>query len=78
MSIIAFKIAEHNRCHAAVNINIDGFQLTHMVELLKCPPGRGQPVPSAVCSPRDASSCKTVTMGAFAMSTTYGDHESQR
>ena len=69
LSIQAFKIAEHKDVNLPVCVNIDGFQLTHMVEPLEFPeqelvdkflPTR---VPYATLHP-----AKPVTMGAFAMS----------
>jgi len=69
LSIQAFKIAEHKDVNLPVCVNIDGFQLTHMVEPLEFPeqelvdkflPMR---VPYATLHP-----AKPVTMGAFAMS----------
>ena len=69
MSIIAFKIAEHKDVMLPVNVNIDGFQLTHMVEPFEMPSkeevDRFLPpfVPHATLHP-----AKPVTMGAFAMS----------
>ena len=69
MSIIAFKIAEHKDVMLPVNINIDGFQLTHMVEPFEMPSqeevNKFLPpfVPHATLHP-----AKPVTMGAFAMS----------
>ena len=69
LSIQAFKIAEHKDVNLPVCVNIDGFQLTHMVEPLELPdqdlvnkflPMR---VPYATLHPS-----KPVTMGAFAMS----------
>jgi len=69
LSIQAFKIAEHKDVNLPVCVNIDGFQLTHMVEPLELPdqelvdkflPPR---VPYATLHP-----AKPVTMGAFAMS----------
>ncbi len=69
VSIQAFKIAEHKDVNLPVCVNIDGFQLTHMVEPLEFPdqelvdkflPPR---VPYATLHPS-----KPVTMGAFAMS----------
>jgi pyruvate ferredoxin oxidoreductase alpha subunit len=68
LSIQAFKIAEHKDVNLPVCVNIDGFQLTHMVEPVECPdqelvdkflPPR---VPFATLHPS-----KPVTMGAFAM-----------
>ncbi|HQI24132.1 MAG TPA: transketolase C-terminal domain-containing protein [Smithella sp.] len=69
MSIIAFKIAEHKDVMLPVNVNIDGFQLTHMVEPFEMPSkeevDRFLPpfVPHATLHP-----AKPVTIGAFAMS----------
>jgi pyruvate ferredoxin oxidoreductase alpha subunit len=69
LSIQAFKIAEHKDVNLPVCVNIDGFQLTHMVEPLEFPdqelvdkflPPR---VPYATLHPS-----RPVTMGAFAMS----------
>ena len=69
ISIQAFKIAEHKDVQLPVCVNIDGFQLTHMVEPVEFPeqelvdkflPTR---VPYATLHPS-----KPVTMGAFAMS----------
>jgi pyruvate ferredoxin oxidoreductase alpha subunit len=69
LSIQAFKIAEHKDVNLPVCVNIDGFQLTHMVEPVEFPdqelvdkflPPR---VPYATLHPD-----KPVTMGAFAMS----------
>jgi len=69
LSIQAFKIAEHKEVNLPVCVNIDGFQLTHMVEPLEFPdqelvnkflPPR---IPYATLHPS-----KPVTMGAFAMS----------
>lgn len=68
LSIQAFKIAEHKNVLLPVCVNIDGFQLTHMVEPLEFPdqelvnkflPPR---IPYATLHP-----AKPVTMGAFAM-----------
>jgi pyruvate ferredoxin oxidoreductase alpha subunit len=69
MSIIAFKIAEHKDVMLPVNINIDGFQLTHMVEPVEIPTQEEVDkflppfVPHATLHP-----AKPVTMGAFSMS----------
>jgi pyruvate ferredoxin oxidoreductase alpha subunit len=69
MSIIAFKIAENKNVMLPVNVNIDGFQLTHMVEPFEMPSqeevNKFLPpfVPHATLHP-----AKPVTMGAFAMS----------
>jgi pyruvate ferredoxin oxidoreductase alpha subunit len=69
VSIQAFKIAEHKDVNLPVCVNIDGFQLTHMVEPVEFPeqelvdkflPVR---VPFASLHPSNP-----VTMGAFAMS----------
>jgi pyruvate ferredoxin oxidoreductase alpha subunit len=68
VSIQAFKIAEHKDVNLPVCVNIDGFQLTHMVEPVEFPeqelvdkflPAR---IPFATLHPS-----KPVTMGAFAM-----------
>jgi pyruvate ferredoxin oxidoreductase alpha subunit len=69
LSIQAFKIAEHKDVMLPVCINIDGFQLTHMVEPLEMPTQEEVDkflppfVPHATLHP-----AKPVTMGAFAMS----------
>jgi pyruvate ferredoxin oxidoreductase alpha subunit len=69
VSIQAFKIAEHKDVNLPICVNIDGFQLTHMVEPVEFPdqelvdkflPAR---VPFATLHPDNP-----VTMGAFAMS----------
>lgn len=68
LSIQAFKIAEHKDVMLPVCVNIDGFQLTHMVEPLEVPSkeevNQFLPpfVPHATLHP-----AKPVTMGAFAM-----------
>jgi pyruvate ferredoxin oxidoreductase alpha subunit len=69
LSIQAFKIAEHKDVMLPVCVNIDGFQLTHMVEPLEIPEyeevAKFLPpfVPHATLHP-----AKPVTMGAFTMS----------
>lgn len=69
LSIAAFKIAEHKDVMLPVSINIDGFQLTHMVEPFEMPTQEEVNeflppfVPHATLHPS-----KPVTMGAFAMS----------
>ena len=69
MSILSFKIAEHKDVMLPVNVNIDGVQLTHMVEPFEMPTqeevNQFLPpfVPHATLHPS-----KPVTMGAFAMS----------
>lgn len=69
LSIQAFKIAEHKDVMLPVSINIDGFQLTHMVEPVEMPTQEEVDsflppfVPHATLHP-----AKPVTMGAFAMS----------
>lgn len=74
MSIIAFKIAEHRDVMLPVNFNIDGFQLTHMVEPFEMPSqeevNQFLPpfVPHATLHP-----AKPVTMGAFAMSDYFAE-----
>lgn len=69
LQVQAFKIAEHRDVNLPVCINIDGFQLTHMVEPLEFPeqelvdkflPAR---IPYASLHPD-----LPLTMGAFAMS----------
>jgi pyruvate ferredoxin oxidoreductase alpha subunit len=74
LSIQAFKIAEHKDVMLPVNVNIDGFQLTHMVEPVEMPTqeevDRFLPpfVPHATLHP-----AKPVTMGAFAMSDYFAE-----
>ena len=69
LSIQAFKIAEHKDVMLPVCVNIDGFQLTHMVEPVEMPSQEDVDkflppfVPHATLHP-----AKPVTMGAFAMS----------
>ena len=69
LSIAAFKIAEHKDVMLPVSVNIDGFQLTHMVEPFEMPSQEEVDeflppfVPHATLHPS-----KPVTMGAFAMS----------
>ncbi|HPY07087.1 MAG TPA: transketolase C-terminal domain-containing protein [Smithellaceae bacterium] len=69
LSIAAFKIAEHKDVMLPVSVNIDGFQLTHMVEPFEMPTQEEVNeflppfVPHATLHPS-----KPVTMGAFAMS----------
>ena len=69
MSIQAFKIAEHQNVMLPVCVNIDGFQLTHMVEPVEMPSQEEVDqflppfAPHATLHP-----AKPVTMGAFAMS----------
>ncbi len=69
LSIAAFKIAEHKDVMLPVSVNIDGFQLTHMVEPFEMPTQEevneflSPFVPHATLHPS-----KPVTMGAFAMS----------
>lgn len=69
LSIHAFKIAEHKDVMLPVCVNIDGFQLTHMVEPVELPTQEEVDeflppfVPHATLHP-----AKPVTMGAFAMS----------
>ena len=69
LSIAAFKIAENKDVMLPVSINIDGFQLTHMVEPFEMPTQEEVNeflppfVPHATLHP-----AKPVTMGAFAMS----------
>ncbi|PKN04402.1 MAG: pyruvate ferredoxin oxidoreductase [Deltaproteobacteria bacterium HGW-Deltaproteobacteria-1] len=74
MSIMSFKIAEHKDVMLPVNVNIDGFQLTHMVEPFEMPTqeevNQFLPpfVPHATLHPS-----KPVTMGAFAMSDYFAE-----
>lgn len=69
LTIQAYKIAEHKDVMLPVCINIDGFQLTHMVEPVELPDqelvDKFLPpfTPHATLHP-----AKPVTMGAFAMS----------
>ena len=69
LSIQAFKIAEHKDVMLPVCVNIDGFQLTHMVEPVEMPSQEDVDkflppfVPHATLHP-----AKPVTMGVFAMS----------
>jgi pyruvate ferredoxin oxidoreductase alpha subunit len=69
LSIQAFKIAEHQNVMLPVCVNIDGFQLTHMVEPVEMPSQEEVDqflppfAPHATLHP-----AKPVTMGAFAMS----------
>ena len=69
LSIQAFKIAEHKDVMLPVSVNIDGFQLTHMVEPVEMPTQEEVDqflppfMPHATLHP-----AKPVTMGAFAMS----------
>jgi len=69
LSIQAFKIAEHKDVNLPVCVNIDGFQLTHMVEPLEFP---DQELVDKFLPPRASFATlhpsKPVTMGAFAMS----------
>jgi len=68
LSIQAFKIAEHKDVNLPVCVNIDGFQLTHMVEPLEFPE---QELVDKFLPPREPFATlhpsKPVTMGAFAM-----------
>lgn len=74
LSIQAFKIAEHKDVMLPVNVNIDGFQLTHMVEPVELPSQEEVDkflppfVPHATLHP-----AKPVTMGAFAMSDYFAE-----
>ena len=68
LSIQAFRIAEDQDVMLPVNVNIDGFQLTHMVEPVEMPTQEEVDqflppfVPHATLHPS-----KPVTMGAFSM-----------
>lgn len=72
MMIQAFKIAEHRDVQLPVNVNIDGFQLTHMVEPLEMPDQKEVDKflppykPYATLHPD-----KPVSMGTFAMNDVY-------
>lgn len=72
MQVQAFKIAEHEDVRLPVNVNIDGFILTHMVEAMEMPDqeevDRFLPPyePLATLHPD-----KPLTMGAFAGSDIY-------
>jgi len=72
MMIQAFKIAEHRDVQLPVNVNIDGFQLTHMVEPMEMPDqaevDKFLPplVPYATLHPD-----RPVSMGTFAMNDVY-------
>ncbi len=72
MMIQAFRIAEHPDVQLPVNVNIDGFQLTHMVEPMFMPDqeevDRFLPplVPYATLHPD-----RPVSMGTFAMNDVY-------
>ena len=72
LSIQSFKIAEHKDVLLPVCINIDGFQLTHMVEPIEFPE---QELVDKFLPPREPYATlhpgKPVTMGAFAMSDYY-------
>ncbi|MDI6738752.1 MAG: transketolase C-terminal domain-containing protein [Candidatus Edwardsbacteria bacterium] len=68
MTIQAFKIAEHKNVLLPINVNLDGFQLSHMVEPMEMPSqeevNRFLPdyVPHATLHPD-----RVVTMGALGM-----------
>ena len=74
MTIQAFRIAEHRDVMLPVNVNMDGFQLTHVVEPLEMPEqsevDKFLPayIPYATLHPD-----KPVTMGAFAAPDTYNE-----
>jgi len=74
LSIQAFKIAEHRDVMLPVCINIDGFQLTHMVEPVEMPSQEEVDnflppfAPHATLHP-----ARPVTMGAFAMSDYFAE-----
>ncbi len=69
LSIQSFKIAEHKDVNLPICVNIDGFQLTHMVEPVEFP---DQELVNKFLPPRESFATlhpsKPVTMGAFAMS----------
>lgn len=68
MTIQSFKIAEHKDVMLPVSLNIDGFQLTHMVEPIEFPT---QKEVNKFLPDRKLSATlhpdKPITMGAFAM-----------
>lgn len=74
LSIQAFKIAEHKDVMLPVCVNIDGFQLTHMVEPVELPNQEEVDqflppfVPHATLHP-----ARPITMGAFAMSDYFAE-----
>ena len=74
LSIAAFKIAEHKDVMLPVSVNIDGFQLTHMVEPVIMPSQEEVDaflppfVPHATLHPS-----RPVTMGAFSMSDYFAE-----
>jgi len=72
LSIQSFKIAERQDVMLPVSVNIDGFQLTHMVEPIEFP---DQKKVTKFLPPRKPYATlhpdKAVTMGAFAMSDTF-------
>ncbi len=70
MSIQSFKIAEREDVMLPVAVNIDGFQLTHMVEPIEFPDQKevDKFLPRARKPYATLHPDKVVTMGAFAMS----------
>jgi len=68
MTIQSFKIAEHKDVNLPICVNIDGFQLTHMVESVEFP---DQELVNKFLPPREPFATlhpsKPLTMGAFAM-----------
>lgn len=68
MTIQSFKIAEHKDVNLPICVNIDGFQLTHMVESVEFP---DQEMVNKFLPPREPFATlhpsKPLTMGAFAM-----------
>ena len=74
MAIQAFKIAEHRDVMLPINVNMDGFQLTHMVESFSMPDQEEVDkflpafVPYATLHPD-----RPVTMGALGMPEIYNE-----
>ena len=79
LSIQAFKIAEHKDVMLPVCVNIDGFQLTHMVEPLEFPDaGIGGQISAAICAACHAASRKAGNDGRFChVRLFYGNYESK-
>ena len=73
MSIQSFKIAEREDVMLPVAVNIDGFQLTHMVEPIEFPDQKAvnRFLPPARKPYATLHPDKVVTMGAFAMSDVF-------
>jgi len=75
MSIQSFKIAEREDVMLPVAVNIDGFQLTHMVEPIEFPDQKdvNKFLPPARKPYATLHPDKVVTMGAFAMSDIFSE-----